>query len=96
MSAFSFVLTLQVLGTIAAAHTDRPVFWLLVGPMPLAIGFALITFARKGVFGLNRKTRGAVEREFAGMPQQRLSGKTSAASKGQQIVQSEWSSCAAY
>jgi hypothetical protein len=53
MGAFSFTLTLQLLGTIAAAHTDHPVFWLLVGPMPLAVGFTLMTFVRQGFIPSN-------------------------------------------
>ena len=96
MSAFSFTLTLQVLGTIAAAHTDRPVFWLLVGPMPLAIGFTLITFVRKGVFRFNRKSRGVIGREFSETQQQKALGAPCAASNGRKIMRSEWSSCAAY
>jgi hypothetical protein len=48
MSAFSFVLMLVLLGLFVAAHTDRPVFWLLVGPAPLAVGFTLTTFLRRG------------------------------------------------
>ena len=49
MSAFSFVLMLLLLGLFMAAHSDRPVFWLLVGPGPLAIGFTLTTFVRRGL-----------------------------------------------
>jgi hypothetical protein len=48
MSALSFTLTLLLLGTIAAANTNRPVFWLLIGPAPLAAGFMLLAFFRKG------------------------------------------------
>jgi hypothetical protein len=48
MSSFSFVLMLLLLGLFMAAHSDRPVFWLLVGPGPLAIGFTLTTFIRRG------------------------------------------------
>jgi hypothetical protein len=48
MSSFSFVLMLLLLGLFMAAHSDRPVFWLLVGPGPLAIGFTLATFVRRG------------------------------------------------
>ena len=48
MSSFSFVLMLLLLGLFMAAHSDRPVFWLLVGPGPLAIGFTLTTFVRRG------------------------------------------------
>jgi hypothetical protein len=48
MSSFSFVLMLLLLGLFMAAHSDRPVFWLLVGPGPLAIAFTLTTFVRRG------------------------------------------------
>jgi hypothetical protein len=48
ISAFGFTLSLVLLGTILSAYTDRPVFWLLVGPGPIAIGFTLITFLRQG------------------------------------------------
>ena len=66
ISAFILTLTLQILGTIAAAHTDRPVFWLLVGPMPLAVGFTLITFIRQGVIhpSLFEKCRQAPQSEL--------------------------------
>ena len=37
MSGFSFVLILMLLCEIAALQTDHPVFWLLVGPTPLAL-----------------------------------------------------------
>jgi hypothetical protein len=48
MSASSFALTLLLFATIAAAHTDQPAFWLLIGPAPLAIGFAAIAiFCRR-------------------------------------------------
>lgn len=48
MSAFTIVLILLLLGMFAAARTDRPVFWLLVGPAPLAVGFTVTTFLRQG------------------------------------------------
>lgn len=48
VSTHSVILTLVLLGTIAAAHTDHPVFWLLVGPAPLGVGFTVITFLRQG------------------------------------------------
>jgi hypothetical protein len=48
MSAFSIVLMLLLLGIFAAGHTERPVFWLLVGPVPLAVGFTLTTLFRQG------------------------------------------------
>jgi hypothetical protein len=52
MSASSIILTLVLLGTIVAGHTDHPVFWLLVVPAPLGIGFTAIMFFRHG-FGRN-------------------------------------------
>ena len=66
MSAFSIVLMLLLLGIFAAAHTDRPVFWLLVGPAPLAVGFTLTTFLRQGLgrqirSTSNRRTRVACD-----------------------------------
>ena len=48
ISLFGFTLSLVLIGTILSAPTDRPVFWLLVGPGPIAIGFTLITFLRQG------------------------------------------------
>jgi hypothetical protein len=47
MSAFSFSLALLLLGTIAATNTNHPVFWLLLGPAPLAAGFTVLTFFRQ-------------------------------------------------
>ena len=47
MSAFSFTLTLLLSSTIAAANTDQPLFWLLIGPAPLAIGLAATVFFRQ-------------------------------------------------
>jgi hypothetical protein len=60
MSVSSIVLTLVLLGTIVAGHTDHPVFWLLVGPAPLGIGFTLITFLRQGL-GRNQSSGGLEE-----------------------------------
>ena len=37
ISGFGFLLILILLCEIAAAQTDHPVFWLLVGPTPLAL-----------------------------------------------------------
>jgi hypothetical protein len=51
ISAFGLTLTLVLLGTFLAAHTHRPVFWLLLGPGPLAVGFTVITFLRQGFGG---------------------------------------------
>jgi hypothetical protein len=47
MSAFSFTLTLLLSGTIAAANTDQPLFWLLIGPAPLAVDLAVTIFLRQ-------------------------------------------------
>jgi hypothetical protein len=48
MSTFSFSLTLLLLGTIAGTKTNNSVFWLLIGPAPLAAGFTVLTFFRQG------------------------------------------------
>ena len=37
LTVSSFMLALVVVGVIVAAHTDRPVFWLLIGPTPVAV-----------------------------------------------------------
>jgi len=47
MRAFGFTLTVLLLGTIAAANTNRPVFWLLIGPAPIAAGFTVLRYIRK-------------------------------------------------
>jgi hypothetical protein len=46
MSTSSFVLTLLLSGTIAAANTDQPLFWLSIGPAPLAVVLATIFLFR--------------------------------------------------
>jgi hypothetical protein len=40
INGFSFILILILLSEISASQTDNPVFWLLVGPTPLALAFA--------------------------------------------------------
>ena len=47
MGVFGFAWTLLLIGTVAAAETDRPVLWLLVGPVPFVVGFAVVAFLRK-------------------------------------------------
>jgi hypothetical protein len=47
MSTTSFTLTLLLFATIAAAHTDQPASWLLIGPAPLAVGFAVMALFRR-------------------------------------------------
>jgi hypothetical protein len=96
MSAFSFTLTLQVLGTIGAAHTNHPVFWLLVGPMPLAVGFTLVTFIRQGVFRSIRKNRRMTGWTFSGMRRKESLVPPRGDSSDPKILKSQWSSCAAY
>jgi hypothetical protein len=44
MTASCFTLTLLFVATVVAAYTDRPAFWLLMGPVPLATGFTMIAF----------------------------------------------------
>jgi hypothetical protein len=53
ISGFGFAFSLVLLGTIVSAFSDRPVFWLLLGPGPLVIGLTLITFLRN-VFSVRR------------------------------------------
>ena len=62
LSAFGITLTLVLLGTIAAAQTSYPVFWLLIGPGPLAVGFTVRAFLRHG-FRRQRTFRGVRERK---------------------------------
>jgi len=51
ISGFGFVLVVMLLCEIAAAQTDDPAFWLLLGPTPLALGFTANRLLR------NRSTR---------------------------------------
>jgi hypothetical protein len=53
ISGFGFAFALVLLGTIVSGFSDRPVFWLLVGPGPLVIGLTLIAFLRH-VFSIRR------------------------------------------
>lgn len=96
MSAFSFTLALQLLGTIAAAHTAHPVFWLLVGPMPLAVGFTLVTFIRQGVFRSFRKSRRITGRTLRGTRLREALVPPCCDANDPKILKSPWSSCAAY
>jgi hypothetical protein len=45
-SGFCFMLFLLFLSEITASQTENPVFWLLVGPTPLAIAFAAYCYLR--------------------------------------------------
>jgi hypothetical protein len=44
LTVSGFVFTLVLVGVILAAHTDRPVFWLLIGPLPVAVLHTIRTF----------------------------------------------------
>ena len=43
------MLALVLVGVVVAAHTDHPVFWLLVGPTPIAVLHTTRTFLRQRV-----------------------------------------------
>jgi hypothetical protein len=49
LTVSSFMLALVLVGVVVAAHTDRPVFWLLVGPAPFAVLHTIRTLLRKRV-----------------------------------------------
>ena len=47
MRPLSFTFTLVLLGTWAAMQTEQPLFWLLAGPLPLAVGYAGVRLTRR-------------------------------------------------
>ena len=49
LTVSSFMLALVLVGVILAAHTDRPVFWLLIGPVPFVVLHTTRTFLRQRV-----------------------------------------------
>jgi hypothetical protein len=49
LTVSSFILALVLVGVIVAAHTDRPVFWLLIGPTPFVVLHTTRTFLRQRV-----------------------------------------------
>jgi hypothetical protein len=49
LTVSSFMLALVLVGAVVAAHTDRPVFWLLVGPTPFAALHTTRTLLRQRV-----------------------------------------------
>jgi hypothetical protein len=49
LTVSSFMLALVLVGVVVAAHTDHPVFWLLVGPTPIAVLHTTRTFLRQRV-----------------------------------------------
>ncbi len=58
MGAHSFAWTLLLLGTFAAAQTDQPVLWLLIGPAPFVVGYTAVAFLRQKRFNLSARLRG--------------------------------------
>jgi hypothetical protein len=49
LSVFSFMLALMLAGVVLAAHTEHPVFWLFIGPIPVALLYTARTFLRQRV-----------------------------------------------
>jgi hypothetical protein len=49
LTVSGFILALVLAGVVVAAHTDRPVFWLLIGPTPIAVLHTTRTFLRQRV-----------------------------------------------
>jgi hypothetical protein len=49
LTVSGFMLALVLVGVVVAAHTDRPVFWLLIGPTPFALLHTTSTFLRQRV-----------------------------------------------
>jgi hypothetical protein len=49
LTVSSFMLALVLVGVVVAAHTDHPVFWLLIGPTPFAVLHTTRTFLRERV-----------------------------------------------
>jgi hypothetical protein len=54
LTVSSFNLALVLVGVIIAAHTDHPVFWLLVGPSPFAVLHTTRTFLRQRMIRAGR------------------------------------------
>ena len=47
MTVSGFVFTLVLVAAILAPFTDRPVFWLLIGPAPVAVLHTIRRFLRR-------------------------------------------------
>jgi hypothetical protein len=61
LTVSSFMLALVLVGVLLAAHTERPVFWLLIGPTPLVILHTIRTFCDSvwsGAKGCSRSANG--------------------------------------
>src|SRR6516162_2822601 len=46
LTVSGFVFALVLIGVMLAANTEQPVFWLLIGPVPVAVLHTLRTFLR--------------------------------------------------
>jgi hypothetical protein len=63
LSVSGFVLALVSVGVLLAAYTDQPVYWLLIGSVPLGVLYTLGTFLRlrvnrrKGLLGVYKRDR---------------------------------------
>src|ERR1700751_5942886 len=49
LTVSSFMLALVLAGVVVAAHTDHPVFWLFIGPIPVAVLQTTRAFLRQRV-----------------------------------------------
>lgn len=49
LTVSGFMLALVLAAVVAAAYTDQPVFWLLIGPTPFALLHTIRTFLRQRV-----------------------------------------------
>ncbi len=47
LTVSSLVFTLVFVGAILAANTDQPIFWLLIGPAPVAVLHTIMTLLRQ-------------------------------------------------
>lgn len=47
LTVSSFVFSLVLAGAILAAYTDKPIFWLLIGPAPVAVLHTTMTLLRQ-------------------------------------------------
>jgi hypothetical protein len=55
MGVLGFAWTLLLLGVVAAAETDQPVLWLLLGPIPFLVGFVLVLSLRQRFKSFSRQ-----------------------------------------
>ena len=60
LTVSGFVFALVLVGVILAANTEQPVFWLLIGPAPVAVLHTLRTFLRQALRQASQRS-GAVE-----------------------------------